>query len=210
MNLVDAVSQAKESRLGRWLVAYGGGAIIVAGLLESVAEPWGLSALFLQRAHVALLAGLPTAGILAWHHGKRGRQKATLIELCSIGVIWLITGAALTQMDGSIRERRVGDRTGKGVAVMVLEHRAPDRDRAYVTEGIHETITNALAEVSDLVVSSRASILSLESDLSLSAVAGQLGADYVIGGSVQWGANELLVTLELTDVDSGRSLWSGG
>ena len=204
------MSRARETRLARWVVAYAGSAAVAAGVLEAVSGPWGLTDLTVQRVHVALLLGLPTAAVLAWYHGKQGRQAATLAEAALLLGLWVPGGGFIVGMHDGPSLRRVPGwvHDGPSIAVLPFQHQGPSEARAYVTEAIHETVTNALAEVSELVVISRTSVLNLPAGLELDEIADALAVDHVLGGSVRWAASEFRLSLELTDIGTRRSLWT--
>ena len=84
------VASLKQNKVVQWALAYLTGAWVALQLLGEVQEPWNLAQWALRAAQVVLAYGLPITLVLAWHHGKRGKQRVTLTELMLIALVVML------------------------------------------------------------------------------------------------------------------------
>ncbi|MCL4846658.1 MAG: protein kinase [Acidobacteria bacterium] len=95
------------------------------------------------------------------------------------------------------------------IAVLSFADMSPDRDQAYLCEGMAEEIMSALVSIDGIRVASRTSAFRAQRDGSdLSAIARALSVAYVLEGSVRTAGTRLRVTAQLTDVTSSFHVWS--
>ena len=95
------------------------------------------------------------------------------------------------------------------VAVLPFENLGDAAD-AYFADGIADEIRTKLAQVAGLEVIARGSSIEYRrTSRRPAAIARELGADYLLGGTVRWektpGGNRVRVTPELMDARSGRA-----
>ena len=112
----------------------------------------------------------------------------------------------------------LGDRTAKPpatptIAVLPFENLGSSED-TYFSDGITEEITSRLAMIPRLGVISRTSADQYrQTTKSLKDVGRELGADYVLEGSVRWeksgDSSRVRVTPQLIRVSDDRHLWAG-
>lgn len=98
------------------------------------------------------------------------------------------------------------------ISLAVLPFRSGTEDRSddYFIEGIAEDIVSALAGVSDLLVVSRTSTAPYQGEnVDLRAAGRQLGVRYIVTGTARRAADELKLSVALTDTDTDLVLWSG-
>jgi serine/threonine-protein kinase len=94
------------------------------------------------------------------------------------------------------------------VAVLPLENLSGDPSKEYLGAGIAETLTMALSKMNTLRVLSRAEVLeAVRRGRESRRVARELGASYLVDGSVQESGARLRVTLRLVLPD-GKVSWS--
>ncbi len=95
------------------------------------------------------------------------------------------------------------------IAVLPLSNLTGDAKREYFSDGITEDIINALGRFSGLRVISRNSVESFKTrSMSAPAIGSELGARYVVEGSVREAEGKLRVAVELSDAEKGIVLWS--
>jgi TolB-like protein/Flp pilus assembly protein TadD len=95
------------------------------------------------------------------------------------------------------------------VAVLPFENLSPDPNNAYFAAGIHDTILNELAQINDVNVIARTTMLRYEgSDKTLSEIAEELNVETIMEGSVQYANNRVRITAQLIDPITGSHLWS--
>ena len=95
------------------------------------------------------------------------------------------------------------------IAVLPFDDMTADGRLDYLADGIAEEILNKLAQVPHLEVVSRTSsfnVAELHGDLD--ALSKRLNATHLLEGSVRMENNQVRVTAQLIDLDSGYHLWS--
>jgi eukaryotic-like serine/threonine-protein kinase len=97
----------------------------------------------------------------------------------------------------------------KALAVLPLENLSPDGSQEYFSAAMTEELTNELAQIGSLRVTSRTSASRYKTKpASLKEVAGELGVDAVIEGSVFRSGEEVRITVQLIDAATDQHLWS--
>lgn len=99
-------------------------------------------------------------------------------------------------------------RTKKSIAVLPFRSLSPDPDDSFFAEGLAEEILNSLSLIPDLLVASRTSSFSFIDGGDSKAIGAQLNVNYLLEGSVRKSGNKLRVSVQLTQVVDGYSLWS--
>jgi len=97
----------------------------------------------------------------------------------------------------------------KSVAVLpfVAMSNGPDDD--YFSDGLTEEIINALAQLPELLVTARTSAFHFKGqNLPIDEIAGQLGVDHIVEGSVRRAGEQLRITAQLVRAKDGFHLWS--
>ena len=100
-------------------------------------------------------------------------------------------------------------RGAASVAVLPFRDLSPGDDQEYISEGIAEDILSLLQRMPELDVRSRTSAFRFkDTDLSVSEIAGSLGVDHVLEGSVRVLGDRMRVTAQLVDARNDSTLWS--
>jgi adenylate cyclase len=95
------------------------------------------------------------------------------------------------------------------VAILPFDNLSGDADSDYFSDGLVEDIIVSLAGLRELRVISRASTLSyLSGRTDVREVGQRLGVRYVVSGSIRRSAQSIRAAVELTDVQTGFSLWA--
>jgi eukaryotic-like serine/threonine-protein kinase len=95
------------------------------------------------------------------------------------------------------------------IAVLPFANMSADAEAEYFSDGITEEILNALAKLSGLRVMARTSSFAFKGrNLDVRTVGEQLGARYVLEGSVRRAGPRMRVTAQLIDAAEGHHLWS--
>ena len=98
---------------------------------------------------------------------------------------------------------------GFWVAVLPFKHRGSDQGVEALAEGLSEDIVTGLSRFSHLRVIARGSTAGYSGEgLDVRAVGHELGARYVMEGSVRQAAATLRVAVQLVDTVSGAHLWA--
>jgi TolB-like protein len=95
------------------------------------------------------------------------------------------------------------------IAVLPFANLSPDPDNAYFAAGIHEEVLNQLANIEDLSVIARGTMVRyMGSDKSISEIGKELNVVSVMEGSVRYAGDRVRITAQLIDAQSGTQLWS--
>jgi TolB-like protein/cytochrome c-type biogenesis protein CcmH/NrfG len=95
------------------------------------------------------------------------------------------------------------------IAVLPFDNMSNDPEQEFFSDGIAEDILNELARNTSLVVRPRASAFALKgSTLDLPGIGQRLNVTHVLTGSVRRSGEGIRVTVQLSEVDGNRSIWS--
>ena len=95
------------------------------------------------------------------------------------------------------------------VAVLPFVNMSPEPEQDYFCDGITEEITNSLTRLSGLKVIARTSAFHFKgANIDIREVGQHLGADLVIEGSVRKAGEQLRITAQAIQAESGHHLWS--
>jgi TolB-like protein/Flp pilus assembly protein TadD len=183
---------------------------------------------------VALAAiGLPIAVVLAWAYettpeGVKKTDPAASGELEAIvaqpagrrwpiGIVALVATALLVTniwwvfRDGAAPGDTAAEATlAQSIAVLPFINMSGDAENEYFSDGITEEILNALAQVPGLKVAARTSAFQFKGQrLDLRDVGRQLNVATILEGSVQRLGDDVRITAQLIDAETGFHLWSG-
>jgi TolB-like protein/class 3 adenylate cyclase/Tfp pilus assembly protein PilF len=136
-----------------------------------------------------------------------------LLSVLASGV-WIATGTSA----GDLREwilSALGRRATQAsaapatIAVMPFANQSGDAKRDYLSDGVTEDIISALGRFSGIRVMSKNAVQGFKGKAPTSQeIRDELGARYVVQGSVREAAGKLRVAVELSDTDKGVLLWS--
>jgi serine/threonine protein kinase/Tfp pilus assembly protein PilF len=94
------------------------------------------------------------------------------------------------------------------IAVLPFTNQSGSADTEYLSDGITESLINDLSKLPKLAVMSRSSVFHYKGrDVEPQAVAKDLKVDAVITGRVLQRGDQLVISAELIDARSNRSLW---
>ena len=117
-----------------------------------------------------------------------------------------LRGAATAKAAGSSAAR---SEEGFWVAVLPFEYRGANAEITALCEGLSEDIVTGLSRFSYLRVIARSSTLRFAHTAGdVRAIGKELGARYVMEGSLRQAGSMLRITVQLVDTDSGSHLWA--
>ncbi len=95
------------------------------------------------------------------------------------------------------------------IAVLPFKDLSPEKDQGNLSEGLADSIINALSKVQDLRIPARASSFAFKGDeLGIQEIGKKLGVQTVLEGSIQKSENEILISAQLINVADGMLLWA--
>ncbi len=97
----------------------------------------------------------------------------------------------------------------KSVAVLYFENLSGAKEDEYFRDGITEDIITELSKIEGLRVNPRSTVLGFrDKPITSSQVGQQLGAAFVLEGSIRRAGERLRITTQLVDVATGYPVWS--
>lgn len=97
----------------------------------------------------------------------------------------------------------------RSIAVLAFEDLSPEGDQGYFAEGISEELLNLLARSEGFRVAARTSSFKFKgSDADIGEIGRALNVEAVLEGSLRKAGDQVRITAQLIDVDSGFHLWS--
>lgn len=98
----------------------------------------------------------------------------------------------------------------KSIAVLPFQNLNGDQQNSYFGEGVREKIFSKLAKVTDLKVISSSDVMQGKAILTRTPreIGRQLGAAYLLEGSVERTENHVRVHVQLIDVEKDTTVWA--
>jgi TolB-like protein/Tfp pilus assembly protein PilF len=235
---VPVLEELRQRKLVQWGLAYLAGAWVALQLVTILGDQFGWPASVQQGATILLAFGFFVALVVAWYHGEKGRQRVSGPELLMVAGILVVAGAAIALVRQEPAEPPdAGDEarasTGRGaagtavleegdtasvapiavsdrsVAVLPFDNLSPDTANAYFAHGVHDAVITALANLGDLTVTSRTSVMQYEeTGEDVRTIAAELGVTHVVEGTVQRAGERVRATIQLIDARTDRHLWA--
>ena len=96
------------------------------------------------------------------------------------------------------------------IAVLPFDNRsAAEEDAEFLADGIHDELLSRLAQISDLSVISRTSVLTYRDTTSnIREIGAALGAGSVLEGSVQRSGDSVRIIMQLIDAQTDEHIWA--
>jgi TolB-like protein len=142
----------------------------------------------------------------SWRWVALGGGLATLALLIGFG---LGLQQSLPWPAGGQDTPRTATEAAPVIAVLPLRNQGGDPARDFFSDGVTDEIIHALGRYSGLRVISRNSVQQFKQrEATPRVISGELGARYVLTGSVREAGDQVRVAVELSDAMTGRVLWS--
>ncbi len=107
-----------------------------------------------------------------------------------------------------IEETSSSDKT-KSIAVLPFENISPEKESEYFSDGLTEELIIHLSRLKDIGVVSRTTTMQYKgTKKDIKTIGRELGARYIIEGSVRKFQDNLRIAVQLIDVESDRQLWA--
>jgi len=183
-----------------------GAGVNVAARLEGIAEPGGI--VISANAHDAVIdrvkAKFRDLGGLSLKNIERPIHAFQVVlesdDRANAG------GASRD----SVRPQVGAPSEGLSIAVRPFTVLSEDRGLEFLANGLAEDVIALLARVPGFFLISRASSFALHNpETPTSVIAQQLGVRYLVEGSVRGTGDQVRVSIQLAEAETGRILWSG-
>ena len=97
----------------------------------------------------------------------------------------------------------------QSIAVLPFVNMSADSDNEYFSDGLSEELLNLLTKIPELRVAARTSSFSYKArDVNVTQIGEELNVTHVLEGSVRKVGNQVRITAQLVNVNSGFRLWS--
>ncbi|CAN5900116.1 hypothetical protein BH23GEM7_BH23GEM7_32790 [soil metagenome] len=221
--MTPLVDRLKERKLVQWALAYLAGAWVLLQVFAELRDTFAWPPIIVRAITVLLAVGFLAALVLAWYHGEKGRQRVSgpellmlsgILMLAGVGVAWVGRDAGATpsgtvQARGTALPASAAEADRRSVAVLPFDNLSRDPDNEYFSDGITDEILTTLANVSDLRVISRTSVMQYKgSNKPLRQIASELGVAHILEGSVQRAENQVRINAQLIDARTDVHLWA--
>ena len=216
------LTELKRRRVGKVALGYGAVAWMVTEASSVVLPALRLPEWTVTFVVVFLLVGFPVAMMMAWVFdvGPQGiRRTAPLrdenssmqmrLRLAYAAVVLLLmAGLGYLLYERGLGRALAGERGGS-IAVLPFTNLSGDTTKDYFSDGMSEELLNLLARVPGLQVASRTSAFAYRGrNVDIRQVGRELGVDTVLEGSVRQAGDQVRITAQLIDTESGFHLWS--
>ena len=188
------IDELKRRKVLRTAAGYAVVAWVLLQIGEVTFEPLGIPGWVMTALIVVVILGFPVVLVISWFFDltRRGFTKDV---------------AEPREESVSHAPRNVAAATS--IAVLPFDDMSLEKDQAYLCDGIAEEILNRLAQTRKLAVASRTSSFRFrEAAADAITVGKRLGVATVLEGSVRKAGDDLRITTQLIDVDSGFHIWS--
>jgi adenylate cyclase len=133
---------------------------------------------------------------------------ALMLVLGAVGA-WLLREHGGPTPQGAVEATATGMPKGPGVAVLPFVNLSGDANKEYFSDGLTEDILTELARVRDLRVLARNTTFQYKGKAAdVSKLGRELGVRYVLEGSVRRAGDDLRVTAQLIDAETGAHIWA--
>jgi TolB-like protein len=215
-------AELKRRRVGKVGIAYGAVAWAVTEASSVVLPALQLPEWTVTFVVVFLLVGFPVAMILAWifdvgpegierTEPLAGEPRSTRLRLriaYAAVVLVLMAGLAYLLYERGFDRAHAGQPHGS-IAVLPFANLSGDAARDYFSDGMTEELLNLLARVPGLQVASRTSSFAYKGrNVDIREVGRELGVETVLEGSVRQSGEQVRITAQLIDAETGFHLWS--
>ncbi len=134
-----------------------------------------------------------------------GGNSCQLKNIARAVQVWSWRGHFRWSVPASLAQ--TGDRPT--VAVLSFENKSDDAEQEFFSDGIADDIITELSRFSWLKIISQSSSFSYKGQaVDLRQIGHELGARYVLEGSVRKAANRVRISAQLTDTRSGSHVWA--
>ena len=176
---------------------------------------------------LVVLAGFPIALVISWLANRSNLGGATnkLIAYMSIGLALMVSAwTYLSWISASennlapagelVAENPEGSQhrsraSNPMIAVLPFSNLSSDNEKTYLADGMTEDVITLLAQAPGLDVVARNSTFKYKNtNPDIRDVGRDLGADYVVEGSIRPMGERIRVTLQVINAESGAHVWA--
>jgi TolB-like protein len=142
--------------------------------------------------------------------GKKTRRVAVIAAAIAIGVgVAVALGVHFWSSNHRAQEAMPAAKTDKSIAVLPFVDMSEKKDQEYFADGMAEEILDQLVKIPELTVIGRTSSFQFKGkNGDLRKIGAELGAAYVLEGSVRKSGDQIRITTQLINTKTGAHEWS--
>jgi adenylate cyclase len=142
--------------------------------------------------------------------GVLAASTIAILLILAVGFgAWLYRDRWMPAPEGAAEATATGMPKGPGIAVLPFLNLSGDPSQEYFSDGLTEDILTQLARARDLRVLSRNTTFQYKGKpVDVAKLGRQLGVRYVLEGSVRRSGDDLRVTAQLIDAETGAHIWA--
>ena len=205
------IQELNKRKIWQALAVYLGGAWVTIEAIHFLTVKYGWSPLFEDVLITLVIFGLPAVLIFTWFQSIPEKKKFTKKEivLYSLNVCiaaYVVINVILSSPDKITTGNEVSDLS---LVVLPLANLSTNQEDQFFADGITEAIRTHLGKISTLKVTSRnSSDQYRDSPKSAPQISNDLGARYILEGSVQKYENKIRINIQLIDGLSDSQVWT--
>ena len=147
--------------------------------------------------------------LLGQHSDPKPARAASRRLWPAVITLGVILVAALVVGSYKYYSRAVRQPNIRSLAVLPLENLSGDPEQEYFADGMTETLIGNLSQIRSLTVTSRRSVMRFKGNMEpVSDIAGKLGVDAVIEGTVQRSDGRIKISTQLVLASTNSPIWS--
>ena len=215
--------ELKRRKVYRVAVGYAVVGWLVIQIAATVFPPLEVPAWALRLVVITVLAGFPLALVLSWAfdvgpHGFEVTRPAVPAADCPPALrpkrrnMYLLAavGTAVAVAAGALLwPRHISPKRDKSIAVLPFDNLSNDPENAFFADGLHDDVLTSLANVGDLKVISRTSVLPYRGKAhNIREIGKALGVGAILEGSVRRSGNRIRLVVQLIDARTDQHLWA--
>jgi len=201
MSLRTILAELRQRGVLKVAAAYAAIGWVLLEVLSVLFQNFGAPDWVLKVTTTLILVGFPVACLMAWG-----------FDITAEGVrpVPLGLGKSVPQPANAVTgQAAVVEPSPPSVAVLAFDNLCADPEQAYFSDGIAEDIITDLSRLSQLRVIARNSSFTYKGKpVDVRQVGRELGARYVLEGSVRKADQRVRVASQLTDTTTGSLVWA--
>jgi len=235
---MSVFTELKRRKVFRVAVVYAATAFAVLQGADILLPNLGVPDWAMRFLVALLVLGFPIALVLAWAlelkpdggiqrtEGREASSSETppllgartliaaglLVALgVGLGAGWLLkpVGPPTATVPPETAASTTSEFARQSIAVLPFDSLSDDPEQGYFADGLTEEILNALAALPKLLVTARtSSFFYKDKDVPVDEIAGRLGVEHILEGSVRRSGRQMRVTAQLVRARDGFHVWS--
>jgi len=209
LSFFDELKRRKVFRVG---IAYVVGAWLIAQVAALVADSFLAPVWVMQMIIALLVVGLPISLMLSWAFDLTADgikwtddSEVTGRLLVSSKLILILVSALFITV--AVTLFLTWPRGDRSIAVLPFEDISPGGDQAYFANGIADELRLELQGLDGLRVAGRTSSIA-SADEDSKTIGETLSVESILAGSIRKEGNSVRITVQLTHVADGFTIWS--